>query len=89
VSVAERVPHEITQREHRHDSGGILRAVERGESFVVTRNGSPIAELIPLRRRTFAPTAHVLAMVANEPPIDAARFFAELDAIVDQGLLGE
>jgi prevent-host-death family protein len=88
VTVAEFVPHEITQRELRNDSGGVLRAVERGESFVVTRNGSPIAELIPLRRRTFVPMAQVLAMFANEPPIDADRFFADLDDVVDQGLLG-
>lgn len=87
--VAEHVPREITQRELRNDSGGILRAVERGETFVVTRNGSPIAELIPLRRRTFVPTTEVLALFANEPDIDADRFFADLDAIADQGLFGE
>ena len=89
MSVAESIPHEITQREFRNDSGGILRAVERGETFVVTRNGTPIAELIPLRRRTFVPAAQALATFATEPPIDADRFFADLDAFVDQGLPGE
>jgi|KBSSwiStaDraftv2_1062776.scaffolds.fasta_scaffold10113_7 prevent-host-death family protein len=87
--VAEHVPREITQRELRDDSAGILRAVERGEAFVVTRNGSPIAELVPLRRRTFVPTTEVLAMFAGEPDIDADRFFADLDATVDQSLPGE
>ncbi|WP_322779989.1 type II toxin-antitoxin system prevent-host-death family antitoxin [Frankia sp. Cas4] len=83
------VSHEITQRELRNDSGAILRAVEHGETFVVTRNGSPIAELVPLRRRTFVPVAQVLAMFAHEAPLDADRFFADLDAVVDQGLFGD
>ncbi|WP_131749031.1 type II toxin-antitoxin system prevent-host-death family antitoxin [Frankia sp. Cppng1_Ct_nod] len=83
------VSHEITQRELRNDSGAILRAVEHGETFVVTRNGSPIAELVPLRRRTFVPAAQVLAMFAHEAPLDADRFFADLDAVVDQGLFGD
>ncbi|OHV40759.1 prevent-host-death protein [Pseudofrankia sp. EUN1h] len=81
--MVEFVPHEITPRELRNDSGGILRAVERGETFVVTRDGSPIAELIPLPRRTFVPTTQVLAMFANEPPMDADRLCADLDAVVD------
>ncbi|AEH08850.1 MULTISPECIES: type II toxin-antitoxin system Phd/YefM family antitoxin [Protofrankia] len=83
------VSREITQRELRNDSGGILRAVEQGSTFVVTRNGSPVAELVPLRRRTFVPAAQVLAMFAHEAPLDADRFFADLDGVVDQGLLGE
>jgi len=82
-------PQEITQRELRNDSGAILRAVEHGETFVVTRNGSPVAELVPLRRRTFVPAAQVLAMFAHEPPLDADRFFTDLDTSVDQQLLGD
>lgn len=81
--------HEITQRELRNDSGAILRAVEHGETFVVTRNGSPVAELIPLRRRMFVPAAQVLAMFASESSLDADRFFADLDESVDQRLLGD
>ncbi len=89
INMSQPVSHEITQRELRNDSGAILRAVEHGETFVVTRNGSPIAELVPLRRRTFVPAAQVLALFAREAPLDADRFFADLDAVVDQGLLGD
>ena len=46
---------EITQRELRNDSGEIMRALDRGESFVVTRNGVAVGELVPLRRRRFVP----------------------------------
>jgi prevent-host-death family protein len=87
--VSEPAAREITQRELRNDSGSILRAVEGGATFVVTRNGTPIAELHPLRRRTFVPTSQVMVMFARDAAIDAERFFDDLDAVVDQGLLGE
>jgi prevent-host-death family protein len=80
---------EITQRELRNDSGAILRAVESGETFIVTRNGTPIAELHPLRRQTFVATSQLLALLGRERPIDADRFFADLDDAVDQELPGE
>jgi predicted nucleic acid-binding protein len=32
-----------------------MRALDRGESFVVTRNGVAVAELMPLRQRRFVP----------------------------------
>ena len=37
----------ISQRELRNDNAEIMRRVEAGESFVVTRNGKPIADLVP------------------------------------------
>ncbi|MCC2099464.1 MAG: type II toxin-antitoxin system prevent-host-death family antitoxin, partial [Hyphomicrobiales bacterium] len=40
----------ISQRELRNESGRIMRELEAGERFVITRNGNPIGELVPLRR---------------------------------------
>ena len=77
-------PREITQRELRNDSGAIMRGVERGESFTITRNGTPIGRLIPLRRRTFVPRDEVLAAFATAPVLDPERFRADLDAAVEQ-----
>ena len=37
----------ISQREVRNDNAEIMRRVEAGESFTVTRNGKPIADLVP------------------------------------------
>jgi len=37
----------IAQRELRNDNATIINRVEEGESFVITRNGEPIAELRP------------------------------------------
>ncbi|MCM4081588.1 type II toxin-antitoxin system Phd/YefM family antitoxin [Paractinoplanes hotanensis] len=75
---------EITQRELRNDSGAIMRGVERGESFTITRNGTPIGRLIPLRRRIYVPREHVRAAFATAAMIDADRFRADLDADIDQ-----
>jgi prevent-host-death family protein len=74
----------ITQRELRNQSGEIMRAVDAGASFIVTRNGVPVAELIPLRRRRFVPRETVIAAFAGAPPIDFQRFRADMDRIVDQ-----
>jgi prevent-host-death family protein len=77
---------EISQRELRNDSGAILRAVESGEDFIVTRNGTALAELRPLRRRRFVSKTELLAAARQLAPIDAAAFRADIDEVVDQSL---
>jgi len=42
------VPHQ--QRVLRNNSGEIMRRLDEGEAFVVTLNGVPVGELVPLRR---------------------------------------
>jgi prevent-host-death family protein len=74
----------ITQRELRNDSGEIMRRLDQGEAFVVTRNGVPVGELIPVRRRRFVPRDNVLVAFAHAPAIDAARFRDDLDRHVAQ-----
>lgn len=85
--MTEQIPREITQRELCSDSGAIMRAVERGESFTITRNGTPIGRLIPLRRRTFVPRQEVMAAFATAPVLDAERFRADVDDLAGQDLL--
>ncbi len=77
---------EISQRELRNDSGAVLRAVEGGEDFVITRNGTAVAELRPLRRRRFVSTAELLASAAQLAPIDPIAFRADIDEFVDQSI---
>jgi prevent-host-death family protein len=79
---------EITQRELRNDSGAIMRSVERGESFTITRNGTPIGRLIPLRRRTLMPRDEVVAAFATAPVLDPESFRADIDAVADQNPSG-
>jgi len=38
----------ISQRELRNDNAEVIRGVEQGETYTVTRRGVPIARLVPL-----------------------------------------
>jgi antitoxin (DNA-binding transcriptional repressor) of toxin-antitoxin stability system len=77
------VAREITQRELRNSSGDVMRALDRGEAFVVTRNGVAVGELTPLRHRAFVATEAALAAFTGAPAIAADRFRADIDAVVD------
>ena len=74
----------ITQRTLRNESGEIMRGLDRGESFIVTRNGVPVGELMPVRRRMFVPSSILLDALAGAPPIDTARFRRDVDTLIDQ-----
>jgi prevent-host-death family protein len=78
----------IPQRELRNDNAHVIEAVVAGETFVVTRNGVPVAELRPIRstRRNFVPKTDLLILAAAGPRIDRTEFRADLDHIVDQRL---
>jgi prevent-host-death family protein len=78
----------IPQRELRNDNARVIEAVVAGESFVVTRNGVPVAELRPIRtaRRSFVPKAELVMLAAAGPHVDRERFRADLELVVDQGL---
>ncbi|MCA1841202.1 MAG: type II toxin-antitoxin system Phd/YefM family antitoxin [Actinomycetota bacterium] len=75
---------EITQRELRNQSGEIMRALDKGESFIVTRNGVPVGELGPLKRRTFVSAESAVAAFEGAPRIEAERFRTDVDRLVDQ-----
>lgn len=65
----------------------IMDAIERGESFTVTRDGHEIGELIPLRRRRrFVPRAEFAEAARSAPVIDLARFEADQDAAFDDAI---
>ncbi len=61
-----------------------MRALDRGEEFIVTRNGVPVGELRPVGRRQFVRTDTLLAALEGVEPIDVKEFFADIDAYVDQ-----
>jgi prevent-host-death family protein len=75
---------EITQRQLRNQSGEIMRELDRGESFLVTRNGTPVGELVPIRRRQFVPAELAIAAFSGVGPIDHKRFRADVDCHIDQ-----
>ena len=66
----------------------VIEAVTAGETFVVTRNGEPVAELRPIRagRRSFISRDEVIALATAAVRIDHRQFRADLDRLIDQGL---
>lgn len=74
---------EVTVRDLRNRGGEILKQVEVGRSFVVTRDGQPVAELKPLDRKPLSRDV-IIERFRHVPPIDAKRLRRELDAFIDQ-----
>lgn len=78
------MPERISQRELRNDNAEIMRRVEAGESFVITRNGKPIADLVshaappPKRRLTIGEIQEKWRR--NGPGPDPAQWKADLAA---------
>jgi prevent-host-death family protein len=79
-----RMAREISQRELRNDSGEIMRKLDEGETFVITRNGVPVGELTPLRRHRFVAAEAAVALFRKAPSVDYQRLRTDLDAVADQ-----
>lgn len=78
----------IAQRQLRNENAQVIAAVAAGETFVVTRNGEPVAELRPIRqsRRTFMSRQDLASLAAGGERIDHRVFRADLDRLIDQRL---
>lgn len=76
----------VTQRELRNFSGDIMRRLDAGETFVVTRAGKPVGELRPLRRHRFVSADTVVRLFHRAPAVEPERFRADLDAVTDAGI---
>jgi antitoxin (DNA-binding transcriptional repressor) of toxin-antitoxin stability system len=61
-----------------------MRALDAGESFIVTRNGVGVGELTPLRRRQFIDRAAVIEAFAGAAPIESDRFRHDVDRLAFQ-----
>ena len=75
---------EITQRELRNNSGEIMRALDAGISFLITRNGVPVGELRPVRELHLTPMEQVLEAFKGAPHVDDATFREDIDRYFDQ-----
>jgi prevent-host-death family protein len=78
----------IALRELRNETTKVIEAVAAGETFVVTRNGEPLAELRPIGagRRAFISRDELATLVTAAVRIDHRQFRADLDRSIDQGL---
>lgn len=76
----------ISQRELRNDSAKIIREVQGGATFVLTNNGVPIAEIVPIHGpKPFVQKDVLVASLAGLPPYGATAddLNAESDQFVD------
>ena len=76
----------ISQRELRNDSGRIMRELDEGRSFILTRHSVPVGELKPLRRHRMVDARLVAELFRGAPPIDGVQFRIDLDDALDQGI---
>lgn len=75
---------EIRQSQLRNDNAVIMRRVAAGESFVVTVNGRPVADVVPhvasQVRHRFVPTAAALSALTATPlsPAGARQWWEDI-----------
>lgn len=75
----------VTVRDLRNNGGEVLRRVERGERIVVTRDGTPVAELRPLPRPSASP-AELIRRRKNLPRVNPDTFRRDIDNLIDPSL---
>jgi len=78
---------EVSVRELRNYGGQILNRVESGESMTITRDGTPVAVISPLRQPRLSATA-LLENWKNVPLINAESLRRDLDQALDMSLAG-
>lgn len=71
----------VTTRDFRNSSASVLDAAEAGETIIITRNGTEIAEVPPIvKRRTFVPMRELFDAFKSRPGGNSyAAFRADQD----------
>jgi prevent-host-death family protein len=75
----------VTVRELRNNGGEVLRRVERGERIVVTRDGTPVAELRPLPPPSVKP-AELVRRRKHLPKVNPDELRRDIDNLIDPSL---
>jgi prevent-host-death family protein len=74
----------ITQRDLRNNNADIMRRLEDGETFIITRNGKQVGVLTPMTRPQFARMTDVLEAFKGLPPLSFEEFRRDIDEFIDQ-----
>ena len=85
MSITARHDHEVSVRDLRNRGGQVLDRVVRGETLTVTKDGTPVAELRPVPRRSL-PAAELIARARSAPKVDAELLRRDIDSVLDQSL---
>jgi prevent-host-death family protein len=75
----------ITQREFRNNSAAVMDAVEAGETYHITRNGTEVAELRPIRHRGQLSAEELVARHRRLSRVDHRRLRQEADEFFGEG----
>ncbi|MBN6052593.1 hypothetical protein JYK22_11685, partial [Nonomuraea sp. RK-328] len=73
-------------RQFVNDSGSVTRGLREGKRYILTLNGEPLAEVKPIKRRRFVPTAEAQAVFATAPAVDWNEVRADLDTVINDEL---
>lgn len=76
---------EVTIRDLRNHGGDVIDRVVAGEELIVTRDGRPVAVLIPVQRQTLSAEA-LVARWRRLRAVDPVRFRADVDDLLDTSL---
>lgn len=76
---------DVSIRDLRNHGGDVVDRVARGERFVVTRSGKPVAELRPLGAGAL-PVGELIRRRAHLPVVDPDAWRRDLDEAVDLSL---
>ena len=60
-----------------------MRGLDHGEEFVVTRNGVPVGELVPLQRHPFVSTAILQEAIRRAGHVDYGGLRRDLAPVFD------
>lgn len=76
---------DVTIRDLRNRSADVLRRVTHGESLTVTRDGEPVASVVPLPRKPLS-VEELISRRRSLPRVDAAELKADIDELIDPAL---
>ncbi len=75
---------DVTIRELRNEGGEVVDRAARGERIIITRSGTPVAELQPLRPPLSADA--LLERARRLPPVDAVALREDIDELFPDDL---
>jgi prevent-host-death family protein len=76
---------EISIRDLRNHGGDMVDRVAKGERLTVTRDGNPVALLVPLGRQPLSVSVLVQRW-SQLPAMDPDSLRRDIDAVIDQSL---
>ena len=75
----------VSIRELRNHGGDVVERAERGERLTITRDGTPVAQLVALPRPA-VPLVELQRRWASLPHVDPAVLRRDLDDVLDPRL---